>query len=176
MANEIGYWNGGAGAVSQAFFAADSAAPVGSAVHAAGAGETITMVRIAFRGTNLQTSCKIGLFATSAGLPTGSPIYTPVTISGITGAGTYSSSVSWALTNGVSYALAFGEANSLGNLSSDTQANGTSYDDVTGSLASFTHRSYKGNIIELAGDITAASGIKGRSPFVSPMFNSKVIQ
>lgn len=157
MANEIGYWNGGAGGVNQAFFAGDSAAPVGSAVHAAGSGETITTVRIAFRGTNLQTTCKIGLFATSAGLPTGSPIYTPATISGISGAGTYSTSVSWALTNGVSYALAFGESDSLGNLSSDTQASGTSYDDVTGSLSSFTHRSYKGNIIELAGDITTSA-------------------
>ena len=156
MANEIGYWNSGAGASTQSAFAGDSIGPVQSAVHAAGAGETITAIRFNVSNIGSTTTAKVGLFQTSAGLPTGAPVQT-YTFTGLSGNGVKSASVSWALTNGVSYALVLGETNAIMQVSGDSLASGSTYDDITGDLSTYTHRSYKALQIELAGDITTSS-------------------
>lgn len=161
MANEIGYANGGSGATTVSAFPGDSLAPVDTGLHTAGSGETITLIRFSLQSGGSATTCKVGLFAVTGGVPTSTPIYTVATVS-ISGAGTYTQAVSWALTNGVQYALAIGEFNAVVALRADTRTNGTSVDDTTGSLSSYTHRVYSGNIIELSGDITTSAA--GRSP------------
>lgn len=154
MANEIGYWNGGAGAVEQTIFPGDSIGPIQSAVHTAGAGETITAIRVNISTIGSLTTLKVGLCTVSGGSPTGSPVQT-FTFTGLSGSGIKSQSVSWPLTDGVSYALVAGEGDAITKFGGDTLTNGSDYDDVTGNLATFTHRSFKGVQIELAGDITA---------------------
>jgi hypothetical protein len=156
-ANEIGYLNGAGGATTVTMFGGDSASPVAlTAIHTGATGETITLVKVRI-ATGAGTTLAIGLFGVNGSdQPTGAPIYTPITVNSTT-SGLKTQAVSWALTNGVRYVLAIGENSGIIVISSDSQANGSSFDSSTGSLSSFTHISYKTDIVEVAGDITTSS-------------------
>jgi hypothetical protein len=181
VANEIGYDNASAGQAIALFPGpnGDAAAPVAlSAIHAAGAGETITLVKARVSSVGSATTFLIGLFGVNgSSQPTGSPIYTPVSVATGGTNGLKTQSVSWALSNGVSYVLAVGDVDAICQFASDTQANGTSMDTANTDLTDFVHGSYDGEIICVAGDITTSASNRpnNRSPFSSPIFRSAVI-
>jgi len=159
VANEIGYWNGGAGASTLACFPDEYLSPVTAAnAYTASSGDSITAVRLSQSSSGART-IGVALYEYDAGTdrPTGPALQT--TTIATTGTGTFSTSVSWALTAGLDYVLALGDPDVAVNITADTLSNGTSRDDSgDATFPTWGHTSYSNVQIELAGDVTNSGG------------------
>ena len=157
MANEIGYWNGGAGATTVVCFPDEYLSPVTAAnAYTAVSGDAITAVRFSRTSSGGTFDIGIALYAYDSGLdrPTGAALQT-TTISGSTTAGTFSAVVNWPLSAGSSYVLAAGDPTAPMSFTSDSLANGTSGDDSgDATFPTWGHTGYRAHQIELAGDVT----------------------
>jgi hypothetical protein len=159
-ANEIGYWNNGAGAQTSALFPDEYKAVVTAAnAYTATTGDTITAVRIG-QSTAAARVIGVALYEYDAGTnrATGPALQT-TTIS-TTGAGTFErTGLTWTLTNGLDYVLVAGDPDSVVNLTADTLTDGTSIDDSgDATFPTWGHTAYQALQIELAGDVTNSGG------------------
>lgn len=161
MANDGGYWNGGAGASTRGIFTAGGGkeANVAAGLYTAGSGQIATRVHFNVGSASGATSITVGLFATTAGAVTGPPAFS--TSVAIAGNGDNAATVSWALTPGVVYAIAIGTAvGGVPTITCDTRTNGIDRDDNGGTFASaWSHTDFPSFALELAFDVVATGRV-----------------
>jgi hypothetical protein len=168
MANEAGYFNGGAGAAATfAIFAGDKTGNIAAGIYTAVGSQQINAVRFSLISNAAATLVTVGLFLTSAGAITGAPLNT-VGIAVSANNTIYSASgLTWALSNGSSYALAIvGVDAGLISLSTDTRTNGQDNDTSGGAIGASWSRTSTGNFaLELAGDVVAGAAAQPGQPW-----------
>ena len=162
MANEIGYWNGGAGATTRALGTNQYLSPVTAAnAYTASAGDVINQVRFSRLSSGTKT-VSIGLYEYDAALdrPTGPVLNEVQIVSTASGIWQSSTGLGWSLTAGLDYVLAIGELVETGfNLTADVLTAGTSNDDSGDtSFPTWGHVSYSNVQIEVAGDVINTGG------------------
>lgn len=162
MANEIGYWNGGAGATTRALGTNQYLSPVTAAnAYTAVSGDVIDRVRFS-RGSSGTKTISIGLYEYDSALdrPTGPVLNEVQIVSTASGVWESSAGLNWPLTAGLDYVLAIGELQETGfNLTADVLTAGTSNDDSGDtSFPTWGHVNYSNVQIEVAGDVVNSGG------------------
>lgn len=163
MANEFGYWAGGAAGSAQIFFVAGGGANVASNLYTAPSGATITHVR-AYRssGGAATVNFKIALYVTSGGvIPASATPVQSVTINNVNDPSEFGADVSWALTNGVVYALAVEPLDNAANISCSTLSNGCLVASAVFTTGWSTATTFNVQL-ELAADVTISGSGAGR--------------
>jgi hypothetical protein len=176
MANEIGLYTLTPPAAALGIFSGDAYANVAGAsagVYTASSGDTFTMGHIYGKFGSGSGTIDVGLYTVVAGVPV--TLVTTLTINATTTEGWFdSSSVSVALTGGVSYTLAAGNPVTGGVFSASgiSQANGAANDDTTTFANPWVNARFDAHNYYVSGDITAGGGSVAHIPAYLQMLRS----
>lgn len=156
-ANEIGLFTATPPAAAFGVFTGEGYANIAPAglIYTAPAGTvTLTRIRVYGRisGGGTIDAC---LYTFSGGIPVTRVLCTAITLTA-SDAWVDSSVLSQAMSTGVAYTLAIGNASAIAAISSVTQTSGMSYSNVNPG-ATWTNSSTNGNNVYLSGDITVVA-------------------